>query len=363
MKIAVLGGGNGSLAAAGDLALAGHEVRLWRRDRAAIEAHEAAGGVITVKDYRGRHEARPALVTADIAAAVRGAELVLCPAPATAQADIAEALAPHLADGQVVFLPPGTFGSFLFAKAAMGASNRAEVAFAETGTLPWLTRKHGPFEAAITIRAKRLPTGVFPLTLQAHALEVIGRAFPDVIEPCGDALSGALMNAGPIIHPPLITMNAAPLEHFETWDIHKEGTTASTRRVTDALDAERIAIREALGYSPPHFPLANHYAREGEEWMYGRGSHDKLTGSGDWRERIVLTEHRYMLEDVRIGLSFLVSAGELAGVQTPLARSFLTIGSVICGEDFMGSGRTLAGLGLGHLDAAGLKTFLAEGFR
>jgi len=31
MKIAVLGGGNGSLAAAGDFALAGHDVRLWRR--------------------------------------------------------------------------------------------------------------------------------------------------------------------------------------------------------------------------------------------------------------------------------------------------------------------------------------------
>ena len=48
--------------------------------------------------------------------------------------------------------------------------------------------------------------------------------------------------------------------------------------------------------------------------MYGRGSHDQLTDSGDWREHIVLTEHRYMLEDTRIGLSFLVSVGELAGV-------------------------------------------------
>jgi len=351
------------LAAAGDLALAGHEVRLWRRDRVAIDAHKAAGGLITVKDFRGRHEARPALITSDIAEAVRGVELVLCPAPATAQPDIARMLAPHLADGQVVFLPPGTFGSFLFAKTAWDAGNRAKVAFAETGTLPWLTRKHGPFEAAITIRAKRLPTGVFPLTMQRHALDAIGRAFPGVIEPCGDALSGALMNAGPIIHPPLITMNAAPLEHFERWDIHKEGTQPSTRRVTDALDAERISIREALGYGPPHFPLANHYARDGEEWMYGRGSHDKLTDSGDWREKIVLTEHRYMLEDVRIGLSFLASVGALAGVETPLARAFLAIGSAICGEDFMASGRTLASLGLGDLDAAGLASLLAEGFR
>ena len=363
MKIAVLGGGNGSLAAAGDLTLAGHEVRLWRRDRAAVEAHKAAGGLITVKDFRGRHEARPGLITADMAEAARGAELVLCPAPATAQADIARVLAPHLADGQVVFLPPGTFGSFLFAKTAWDAGNRAKVAFAETGTLPWLTRKHAPFEAAITILAKRLPTGVFPLTLQARALEVIGRAFPGVIEPCGDALSGALMNAGPIIHPPLITMNAAPLEHFERWDIHKEGTQPVTRRVTDALDAERMSIREALDYGRPHFPLADHYAREGEEWMYGRGSHEKITDSGDWRERIVLTEHRYMLEDVRIGLSLLASVGELAGVQTPLARAFLAIGSAICREDFMATGRTLASLGLGHLDRAGLTALLAEGFR
>ncbi len=116
----------------------------------------------------------------------------------------------------------------------------------------------GRSKSAITIRAKRLPTGVFPLRLRDHALAVIGKAFPGVIEPCGDALSAALMNAGPIIHPPLIVMNAGPLEHFDRWDIHKEGTQASIRRVTDALDAERIAIREALGYGAPHFPLADH---------------------------------------------------------------------------------------------------------
>ena len=43
MKIAVLGGGNGSFAAAGDFALAGHEVRLWRRD----EEQEVWHGEIT----------------------------------------------------------------------------------------------------------------------------------------------------------------------------------------------------------------------------------------------------------------------------------------------------------------------------
>src|SRR5690349_23030702 len=83
MRIAVLGGGNGSFAAAGDFALAGHETRLWRRDKYAAAAHRAAGGKILIKDFEGRHEATLALVTDDIGAAVRGAELILCPVPAT----------------------------------------------------------------------------------------------------------------------------------------------------------------------------------------------------------------------------------------------------------------------------------------
>ena len=358
----MLGGGNGSFAAAGDFALAGHEVSLWRRDAQAVTAHRAAGSRILVKDANGRHDVRLDLVTTDIARAVRDAELILCPTPAFAQKTIASLLAPHLRDGQVVFLPPGTFGSLIFATAARDAGNRARVSFAETGTLPWLTRKHGAFEVAITIRAKRLPVGVFPLRAADHALEVIGRAFPGVIEPCGDALSGALMNAGPIIHPPLIVMNTGPIEHFERWDIHKEGTQAAIRRVTDKLDAERIAVREALGYGTPHFPLAHHYASEGEIWMYGRGSHDRLTDSGDWRERIVLTEHRYMREDLQLGLSFLISVAELAGVSTPLANAFVAIGGAICGEDFVKNGRSLERLGLGNLPRTELQTLLREGF-
>ena len=99
MRIAVLGGGNGSFAAAGDLALAGHQVRMWRRDRDAVANHCAAGRTIQLKDFRGQHTAPLELVTTDIGAAVSEAELVLCPTPAFAQADIAELLAPCLTDG------------------------------------------------------------------------------------------------------------------------------------------------------------------------------------------------------------------------------------------------------------------------
>lgn len=361
MDIAVLGGGNGSHAAAADLTEAGHRVRFWRRDTAAIAALKQAGNRVTLKDYRGERPVEIALVATDIGEALAGAALIVCPVPAFAQVSIAAAMAPHLADGQVVFLPPGTFGSYVMARTARERSSRARVAFAETGTLPYLTRKHGPGTIAITTRATRLPTGVFPLAEKDRALAVIRGAYPSV-EDAGDALSGALMNAGPIIHPPLITMNAGPIEHFEHWDIHNEGTTPSIRRVTDALDAERIAVRAALGYGPPHFPLRDHYHTDGDEWMYGNLAHDRLVSSGDWRERLVLTAHRYMREDVAYGLAFLVSVAEWAGVGAPVARGLLALGSAVCGEDFRATGRTLERLDLAGLDRSALQTLLADGF-
>jgi opine dehydrogenase len=348
MKIAVIGGGNGAYAAAAELTERGHEVRLWRRDAEALRASKT----LVLKDADGERQVSLASVSPDIGDAVRGAGLVFLPDPAFTQADNARRIAPHLADGQVVFLAPGTFGSWIMAQAA-----GAGVAFAETGTLPWLTRKHGPTTAAITARATRLPTGVYPARARERALAVLKQVFP--VEPVEDALSAALMNAGPIIHPPLILMNAGPLEHFERWDIHKEGTQPAIRRVTDALDAERIAARVALGYRAPHFPLADHYRADGDEWMYGRRVHKKLTDSNDWRERIVLAEHRYMREDVEHGLAFLVSVCEWAGVACPVARGLLALGSAVLGRDLRREGRTLENLGLAELSKQQLKDRLA----
>ena len=78
MKIAILGGGHGAYAAAADLSEAGHEVRLWRRDAAALEPVLRAGA-ITLKDAGGAREVPLALATADIATALKGAELIVIP--------------------------------------------------------------------------------------------------------------------------------------------------------------------------------------------------------------------------------------------------------------------------------------------
>lgn len=358
MDIAILGGGHGCYAAAAELSEKGHAVRLWRRDQEQLTPL-LENPNINILDSNGKRSVKISKVTSSLAEAVEGASLIVIPLPATSHETLAAQLATLLVDGQVVFLPPGTFGSFIFAKAMKDAGNDADVSFAETGTLPYLARKHGKRDVVISCYATRLPAGVMPAKNTDYAFSILKKAYP--VEFCADVLSAALMNAGPIIHPPLILMNAGPLEHFETWDIHNEGTQPSIRRVTTKLDIERMAVRESLGYGAPHFPLADHYNAEGDEWMYGRSAHEKLTDSGDWREDIKLKTHRYMLEDTRLGLSFLVSVGRWANVPTPVAAGLLSIASAVAERDLYNEGRTLENLGLVDLSKEQLQQILSSG--
>lgn len=360
MKVAVLGGGHGCYAAAAEMTERGHEVFFWRRDAAAL-APLLQRPVITVTDFRGTRDVVIKNICSELRDAVEHAELIVTPLPATAQIDLAQSLCPLLRDGQVVFLPPGTFGSIIFARAMRDCGNRAKVAFAETGTLPNLVRKHGASQIVVSGYGKHLPTGIFPTRLADHALPILQAAYA-AIEPVEDVLSAALMNAGPIIHPPLILMNAGPLEHFPAWDIHNEGTQPAIRRVTDRLDEERVAVRERLGYRAPHFPLRDHYAKSGPEWMYGRAAHDSLTKSGDWREKIDLQTHRYMLEDTRLGLSFLTSVAQWADVAAPIASGLVALAEAVVGEGFSTGARTFASLGLAEYSKDRMQDLLRNGF-
>ncbi|HME43191.1 MAG TPA: NAD/NADP octopine/nopaline dehydrogenase family protein [Syntrophorhabdales bacterium] len=358
-KVAVLGGGNGSFAAAADFALQGCEVRMWSKFPEELKTIRDTGTIkVTGPTLQG--EAPITLITDDVREAVRGVEVILSILPAFTQIPIAESLAPFLEDGQVIYLPPGSFGSYIMYKHFHDTGCRKDIAVAETGTNPYLTRKINAREVRIVVRACHLPTGVFPARRTDDAIKKIQEFFPSA-HAVEDALSGALMNAGPVIHPPLIVLNTGPIEHPSAYDIHNEGTTPGIRKVISLLDEERIKVREGFGYQPNHYPLEDYYDEtRPNEWMYPRESKRLLMTSGLWSEEIDY-RHRYVTEDIACGLAFLVSAAAYAGVDVPIARSLLTIAGAVAGTDFMKTGRTFDALGLSGLSMKQLKSLLMEG--
>jgi len=357
--VAVLGASHGGLTAAADLTLAGHVVRWWSRSPDTLAAVRAAAG-LTLVSNGDRRLVRPALATGDLGEAVTGAEVIVIPLPATSHDDLAIRLGPHLTERQVVLLTPGTLGAYALAREIARRGGRLPLAFAETATLPYLTRKTGPSEVRVAARAVNLPVGVFPAARREAALARIAPLYP-AIRPCEDALDVALDNAGPVTHPPLVLLNAGAVDGGR-FDAHVEGTTKTVRRLIDAVDAERVATRQAWGYAGPHYEHAMyHDAARAAEGFYGADARDRVAASGIVDGAVGL-EHRYVTEDVALGLALFESAARTAAVDTPAITALLGIFGVLLGQKLDGGGRALEHLGLGDFSRREIRAFLAEGW-
>jgi opine dehydrogenase len=162
-------------------------------------------------------------------------------------------------------------------------------------------------------------------------------------------LDAALSNWGPVIHPPLIVHNLGAIESLgDRFDIHAEGASKAVLTTTRALDAERIALRQALGLCGPHWPLEDYYAGR-ETSMYPSDAKERLLASDLWRES-VSTDHRYVHEDIRCGLVLNVALSGLAGVETPVGSAILTLVGRALETDLRLVGRSLRSLGIQSLD-------------
>src|SRR5690348_2513146 len=92
MRIAVLGAGAGGAAAVAELCTAGHAVAFWGRSAKTLEPFQDQKGV-AFEGCLGAGLAKPALITDDLAAALKGADVALVCLPTTAHDDLARGIA------------------------------------------------------------------------------------------------------------------------------------------------------------------------------------------------------------------------------------------------------------------------------
>ncbi|PYM17757.1 MAG: glycerol-3-phosphate dehydrogenase [Candidatus Rokuibacteriota bacterium] len=359
MIVTVLGGGNGAFATAADLALNGHRVRLWRRTGTELTAIRESGGITLIAEV-GQDTGRLEAATANMDDALAGAEVIVVAVPATAHDDIGGALGKRLHGDHIVLFTPGTLGAYAVARDIARAGGTLPLAFAETGTLPYLARKTAPATVAVPVRAANLPIGVFPAWRTAEVVERLGALYP-TLRPCVDVLDVALTNAGPVIHPPLVLLNAGAIDGGR-FDIHAAGTTQSVRSLIDAVDAERLAARRGWGYPQPDYELATYYDEaRAHEGLYGAGAKARLVASGLWSE-VLTFEHRYVSEDAALGLALLESAARTIGAATPASGGLLRIFGVLLSRQLLGRGRALEHLGLGDFAVREIRALLYEGW-
>lgn len=351
-RVAVLGAGNGGLAAIADLAVRGHDVRLWNRGAGAL-AEIARTGAVEYGGVLGRGVARVGLVTTDLAAAVSGAELILVTLPALAHDTVARALAPHLRPGQSVVLDPGgLLGSVAFARALREHGFGGPLSIGETGTLSYICRKTGPAAVDVTSVATDLPFAALPgratLDLAARVADVLPG-----LRPLPHVLAAGITSINTVLHPPGIVLGAAWIERTEgDFAYYADTAVPSVARLMAGIDAERLAVARAWGVEAE--PFLEVFARIGstsraaaESGDFQRALEDSLPNRSIRAPKSL--DSRYLHEDIPFGVVPLADLGAAAGVRTPILDAIITVTSTITGRDYRAEGRSLERLGYGGL--------------
>lgn len=348
MRVAVVGGGPGSVAMAGHLTLLGHDVRFWARNRRKLAwlFHDR-----TV-ELTGRFNESVMLAGAsdDLGATVDGAEVVMIPLPALAHEDIANRLAEHISDSQLcVTSSMSGMGSVVLNRQFAMRGRRALTA--ELPGLPYGARFAGegvvnvPLVADISSNnVYGRGVGVFPAATRDSVIDKLGELYTGVYA-AENSLACALQAWGPVLHPALMILNLTSIENFTFWDPHEEGTTESVFKIVKALDNERKALQQGWGFQVTDSRVATEYY-EGHRKVYDVWpDFREMMVPWAWKDRLDV-RHRYLTEDAKFGMVLRLSAAKVVGVPMPLTEAIVRLGGALNDEDFQSTGRTLESIGL-----------------
>ena len=358
--VAVLGAGHGGCAAAADLGRRGYGVRLHARTAERLKPLRERGGI----EARGVQQGLVpiGLMTTDLGAAVRGADLIMLVVPSIAHESYACALAPLIGDGQPIFLNPGhTGGGLHFLHELRRAGYRGRVTSCETVTLTYITRMEGPATVNIYSYTTRLRFAALPGRHADAMFALIKPLYPDIVQ-ATSVLETGLGNINAVFHPPGMIMNAGWIERRHgDFLFYREGITAAVGRVVAAVDAERLAIARALGV--PATPFIDLFHQAGLTTEAARDSRSIARACEDSEPNRTIKappslDHRYIHEDVGYGLVPMAELGRLVGIATPTIDALIRLAGLALGIDYRADGLTLERLGLAGKSPAELTGFV-----
>ena len=359
MKVAVMGGGNGSHTIAADLSLKGLTVNMFEMEKFAASMQKVfETGEIEMTGVAGSGKAKLNLVTTDIAEAVKDTEVIFIPLPGFVVSAYARLLAPHLTDDQIVVIMPGTLAALEFRETLRASGGSGQVIIAETGGLPFATRLIAPGKVKTFHIRSVCALAAIPGSKGRLVYEKIKDLYPFALKET--VIETGFGHLTPLLHPAGCLLNAGRIErsHGEFY-MYEEGMTPSVVRVMESLDRERIRIGQRLGIDLPtgvDMMVESGYGPRGTLWESLNGSAGLTPVKGPDS-----LENRYVTEDIPYGLVAWASLGDAVGVDTPVMDALITLGTAIMGKDCWQEGRNLDSMGLKGLDLQQIKTYLKTG--
>ncbi len=362
-KYTVIGAGHGGKAMAAHLALMGFPVTLYNRTFEHIEVIKKRGGIELESDEEGAHGfGKLQHITSNITEALHSAEMVMVVVPSSAHADIANTIAPHLHDGQIIVLHPGRTGGALEVKKVLqNAGCSANVIISEAETFIYASRSDGPAQARIFRIKEAVPLAALPANRTPEVLLKINEAYPQFIDGV-NVLHTGLNNMGAIFHPALTLLNIGWIEATHgDYQFYIDGVTPSVARMLEVLDRERVTVASSLGLR----------ARTAMEWLQlaydttGEDLHEAIHNQpGYYGIKAPSTlNHRYIFEDVPMSLVPIASLGERYGVSVRGIESMIRVACIIHRTDYWRRGRTIDKLGIDGLSVSELTRYVNEGMR
>jgi opine dehydrogenase len=361
--VAIIGAGIGGIYLAATQGAAGCKLRLHDIDDTRLADVRTRGGI----EVEGEPDRFAAIdrVTTDLAAAVEGADIIIVATGGNYQETVARTLAPLLRGGEIILLIQGNTGGSLVVRRALDAAGcRAVVDVAEMDNYPYSCWRLSPTRIRPIIAKRWLQIAAFPGQRIDAVFPRLAPLFPHAI-PAPTAVHTGFTNANAMLHVANCVANAGKIDRGEAYKFYADGVTPSVARVYEIINAERVAVAAALGATVPD--LADWFER-----TYGvRGATlsetcQLLTTNSDGPYQATGTpksfDHKYITEDVPVGLIPMRALGAAAGVPTPMIDAVIELVRGLTGKDFAAEARTLDRMGLAGLDAAGIRRVMEHGF-
>ena len=361
--IAVIGAGIGGVYLIAHLGMAGCKLRLHDIDDARLADIRAAGGV-TVEGEGGGFAAVERATT-ELREAVDGAAIIIVVTGGNAQEAVARSLAQLLRDGQLILLIQGNTGGALVVRRALDAAGcQARIDIAEMDNYPYSCRRLAPARIRPIVAKRWLQIAAFPGNRTGAVFARLAPLFPQAVA-APDIVATGFTNANAMLHVANCLANAGRIESGGGYKFYAEGVTPAVARLYEAINAERVAVAAALGASVPD--LAEWFDR-----VYGVREASlvetcrRLTLDADGPYQATGTpaslDHKYITEDLPVGLIPMSALGAAARVPTPAIDALIELVRHMTGKDFAAEARTLDRLGLAGMDGPQIRRIMAEGF-